>query len=214
MSAFIFKNMTRQGLEELFGLTRVREHPLLQEWILAPQTLSELELTVLRNLQDTLLDRIEDWNEQELIMKFIGPMITLINFDTEYFSSFAERPLSAHIGEDDLSGIVDMMIASGKQIPKAPYFCLHEYKKEQGTNNDPAGQALAAMLAAQTLNQQSFPIYGAYVLGRNWFFMILQGTEYSISNEYAATKDELFDIAGILKALKQRLVEHSPGHAS
>lgn len=207
MSVLNFKHMTRQALEERFGLTRIRNHPRLHAWIQAPSPLSEFEVTVLRNFQDTLLDRIEDWNEQELILKFIGPLLALINFDTDAFSSFAERPLAAHIGDDDLSGIVDFMIASGKQTPKAPYFCLHEYKKELGTENDPAGQVLAAMLAAQNLNQQAFPIYGAYVVGRNWFFMLLDGSEYSISNEYAATKDELFDIAGILKALKQKLLD-------
>lgn len=205
MTRLAFNQVTKQQLEENFGLQRVREHPVLKEWLSTPQTLSEVEQTVLLDLRETLLDRIEDWNEQELIIKCIAPMLALVNFDTESFSSFAERPLAAESGEFQLSGVVDVMIASGRQIPRSPYFCLHEYKKEAGTDSDPGGQALAAMYSAQILNHEQFPIYGAYVLGRNWFFIVLEHTTYSISNEYAASKDDIFEIAKILKSLKQRI---------
>ncbi len=211
MTRLTFNQMTKQQLEELFGLQRVREHPILHEWLSTPQTLSDVEQAVLADLKDILLDRIEDWNEQELIIKCIAPMLALINFDTEHFSAFAERSLSADIEEHQLSGVVDVMIASGRQTPRAPFFCLHEYKKEAGTDSDPGGQALAAMLSAQILNHEQFPIYGAYVLGRNWFFMVLERKTYSISNEYAASKDDIFEIAHILKSLKQRIQQQISG---
>ena len=40
-------------------------------------------------------------------------------------------------------------------------------------NGDPAGQTLAAMLVAQVLNQHQQTIYGAYVVGSDWNFMVL-----------------------------------------
>ncbi len=207
MKKFTFKQMTKQELEDMFGLKRVRNHIVLENWISAQETISEIENIIISNLKESLIDRIEDWNEQELIMKFIGPLIALVNFDTDNFCVFAGRTISAVIGEYELSGTVDAMIAKGRQIPKKPYFCLNEYKKEQGTENDPAGQALAAMLVAQHLNEDRQPVYGAYVVGRNWFFMVLHENEYSISNAYMATREQIFDIAGILKKLKQIIFE-------
>jgi len=57
-------------------------------------------------------------------------------------------------------------------------------------------------LVAQELNKNQHPIYGCYILGRDWFFMVLQGRQYAISEVYAATKEDIFDIFRILKGLK------------
>jgi hypothetical protein len=99
------------------------------------------------------------------------------------------------------------MVASGWRAPEIPYFCLQEYKKEKDPNGDPAGQCLAAMLVAQELNQHQHPVYGCYVLGRNWFFMLLKEKEYAISNAYPSTLEEVFDIFRILKALKFKVFD-------
>jgi hypothetical protein len=41
------------------------------------------------------------------------------------------------------------------------------------------------------------PLYGCYVVGRNWFFLVLNGKEYDVSLAYDATQDDLFDILGL-----------------
>jgi hypothetical protein len=52
------------------------------------------------------------------------------------------------------------------------------------------------------------PIYGAYVIGRHWYFVILQGREYAISDSYVATREtDLYDIFRILKANRQQIRE-------
>ena len=106
------------------------------------------------------------------------------------------------IKDIETNGEVDFMIASGEFEPKSPYFCLHEYKKEKNIDNDPLGQLLVAMMTAQSINKNEFPIYGAYVTGRNWFFLTLIGTNYCISNEYVATRNDINDIYRIMKAMK------------
>ena len=126
----------------------------------------------------------------------------MVNFSGENQKFFAERPLSATIDKIELNGKVDGLIASGRRVPKQPYFCLHEYKKEEDPDGDPAGQALAAMLVAQELNHHEQPVYGGYVKGSIWYFMALQGLEYSISYSYVATREDIFDIFQALKALK------------
>lgn len=59
---------------------------------------------MLLRLQHTLIRRIDDWNEGELSEYFIGPLIALIDFNTDYFSVFSERPLETQIGEYKLDG--------------------------------------------------------------------------------------------------------------
>lgn len=53
------------------------------------------------------------------------------------------------------------------------------------------------------------PIYGAYIRGRNWFFMALEGNNFAISEQFNATKNEIFDIFRILNRLNARKVVYS-----
>ena len=66
---------------------------------------------------------------------------------------------------------------------------------------------LAAMLVAQALNQRHHPVYGCYVKGNFWSFMTLRERQYCISQPYVATRDDVFDIFRILKALKTIVAE-------
>lgn len=115
----------------------------------------------------------------------------------------ANRKLSGEIDGETVSGEIDLMLASGQFEPKKPYFCLHEYKKEKGVDNDPLGQLIIAMMTAQELNQDSKVIFGAYVAGRNWFFLTLKDRKYCISEEYVATREDIIDIFKILQNLKR-----------
>ncbi|RKZ49305.1 MAG: hypothetical protein DRR16_33635 [Candidatus Parabeggiatoa sp. nov. 3] len=46
------------------------------------------------------------------------------------------------------------------------------------------------------------PLYGCYVMGRLWFFVVLEGIEYSTSLAFDATKDDIKEIFGILQNTK------------
>ena len=50
-----------------------------------------------------------------------------------------------------------------------PRVFLHEYKHEVEATGDPLGQLLIAMVGAQRENAEPLPLYGCYVLRRNWF---------------------------------------------
>ena len=203
----IFKECTLLKLEKMFYLQQVRTHLVLQDWLSATADISDRERYNLLDLRELLIDNVDDWNEQELSLHFIGPIFTYVNFSTKHFNAFAERTLTGTVEGIKMSGKPDGMIASGKREPEIPYFCFQEYKKEKDADGDPAAQALAAMLVAQTLNEGKYPVYGCYVRGRNWFFMVLQGKNFCISQNYSSTKDELFDIFRILKVLKQLLIK-------
>ncbi|MDM8549778.1 hypothetical protein QUF72_06865 [Desulfobacterales bacterium HSG2] len=67
---------------------------------------------------------------------------------------------------------------------------------------------MIAMIAAQKLNNDGNPLYGAYVMGRYWHFVVLDGLEYALSlGHNAVKKDELGEIFTILKETK-RIIEN------
>jgi hypothetical protein len=98
---------------------------------------------------------------------------------------------------------VDGMIATGIRNPQIPYFCFHEYKRSIENQGSPDAQVLAAMLVAREQNQNKLPIYGLFVVGLFWNFMVLKDNHYCISKAYNADDEEIFAIFKMIKALKQ-----------
>lgn len=198
-----FSQWTKEEVEDEFRLTSEPQHLLLKQWLSAPSSLTEGEKETLRQLSRKLLAHVHDWNEEELKIYFIAFLLDVVDFYQERYRPFLERELSVEYAEGKrLWGIVDFLVASGKQAPKQPFFFLHEYKKQADTSNDPVGQLLTEMVAAHTANRRTHPVYGAYVIGRHWYFVILDGQTYAESLAYDATKDEIFAIASILRQTK------------
>ena len=198
-----FSECTLVSLEKLFGLEALDECQALQDWLAAKVAISEWEHTGLEYFRQLLRHNAHSWNESELIQNFIGPIFALVNFSGKHCNYFAERELRGVVSEVTMYGNPDGMIASGFREPETPYFCLQEYKKHLDPKGDPAGQALAAMLVAQELNEHRLPVYGCYVVGEMWWFMLLQERAYCLSAAYSATgEDGVFEIFRILKALK------------
>jgi hypothetical protein len=209
-----FKNWTRDRLRKRFGLERTYDNPTLLAWLASSQAqpVSPFEHDTLTRLREKMLRYVDYWNEEEVKLKFIGHMVTLTDFDTDQLSAFADRHLEGVVDGELLSGEPDLMVAQGKQEISAPFFFLHEYKKELDNDSpDPAGQCLAAMLVAQVLNSgvpqmEGQPIYGAYVISRHWFFLTLLGKQYSISDAFTSThEDDLFAILRLMKACRQKV---------
>lgn len=212
MQSYTFRSCTLKNLEERFGIRRTLTSQTLDSWLQTEAELSEQERLMLDHWQQLLIENAETWNERELTQNFIGPVFSLIRLSELYrFNLFAERKISAVISgvteEIELTGEPDGMVATGYWAPEIPMFAFSEYKRLLDPNGDPAGQTVAAMLVGQELNQESNPIYGCYVIGNAWRFVILEEKSYTISKDYSALKDELYDIFRILKALKQIIVE-------
>jgi hypothetical protein len=195
-----FREWTLDKIEETFEL---QLHDGLDAWLLTTYHISEYENRYLLQLQKSLLIGGDAWNEVELENKFISPLIMFADIENAMqFSYFLERELSAQILDFELTGRVDGMIATGFRNPKKPFFCINEYKRQTDPDGDPAGQCLIAMLVAQVQNENAFPIYGCYMIGKMWRFMILEGKSYTISKFYQSDDEEIFDIYRILKGLK------------
>ncbi len=204
MKTATFKEWDLDKLDEAFGLSQVFDvdYPLLKSWQQTEVKISEFETQILLDLQQPLIWGGKSWNEFELENKFISPVIMAAKMDDKQIAYFLERTLSAIVGNYTLSGIVDGMIATGIRNPHTPYFCIHEYKRSIENQGTPDGQVLAAMLVAREKNNHH-TMYGLYVVGLTWNFIVLHDNEYCISKDYKSDDEEIFAIFKMLKALKQ-----------
>lgn len=206
MQKSTFREWTLDSVDSAFGLNQVNNLLVLNELINYQYEVDDFEKRYLSILKNDFVDfGGDDWNEIELENKMISPIIVFSGIQNKEFSYFLERELSATIGEYELSGKVDGMFASGFRNPRKPYFCITEYKRGTDPNGDPKGQALIAMLAAQQINDNQHPIFGSFIIGRNWYFMALVGKEYAISDDYSCANDEIFDIFRILKGARVQI---------
>jgi hypothetical protein len=204
-----FSKWTIEDVEETFQLVLQKDHEQLTAWIIPHQDTSREEEQQLIQLRDKLLDHVWDWNEEELKVYFIIPLLNLVNFEQEYYKPFLDRELSMTFHDETISGRVDFLVASGKRSPKRPFFFIHEYKKERDSSDDPLGQLLIAMVTAQHLNNDGHPVYGTYIMGRYWHFVILAGSSYAVHTGLNATAQEITVILSVLKNTKEIIEQWS-----
>ncbi len=206
-----FEKWFYEQIEETFGLQRVGQLVALTDWLNADVPISETDLARLQVYQKRLVEKVDDWNEEELKIFFIGPLLDAVDYTHPKYRPFLDRSLAAKLGNVQVAGVVDFMLASGKQLPKQPYFCLHEYKWSRGRQNDPLGQLLIAMLCAQAKNgNPQQPIYGLYVEGRFWYFVVLADKMYNVSLPFDASQAGLFAIFKMLRQLKSLIEPYLP----
>jgi hypothetical protein len=198
-----FSTFTFDVVEKIFNIKEVRELSLLTEWLSATYLPNEHISYQLNKLKDHLLQKAVIWQEDEFKMFFIGPLIEAAEIGNDIFQPFTQRMFSITHNGEEIGGKVDFMIAKGRRVPELPYFCIHEYKQEADSSGEPIGQLLIAMVAAQLLNETKHPILGAYVIGRSWFFVVLDGNKYAKSMLYDATSEDIFQIFAILQKSKE-----------
>lgn len=210
MEKLCFRDCTLTLLDRRFGLRLSLTNPILDQWLQSTTMPTATERERLQELRDLLTQNVTAWNEQELSLQCIGPILTMVRFSEFYrFNLFAQRHIEAVVTDVELGGEPDTIIATGYREPEIPMFAFTEYKRQTDPQGDPAGQTLAAMLVGQTLNGDQRPVYGCYVIGSDWRFMLLDGKQYVISRDYSALSDEIYDILRILKALRAIIVERT-----
>lgn len=210
-----FERWKYEEIELTFGTERVKNLTVLDKWLEADEPADDFEKRTLLIYHNQLVRKVDAWNEDELKFFFISHIITLVDFSKpKVYSSFSQRTLAAkrkdiHNNEIDLRGRVEFFVALGEQIPRQPFFFIHEYKPlNKTTPSDPLGQLLIAMIATQTLNETNRPLYGVFIIGSFWQFVVLDGNQYAVSDFYDALKEiQLFKIFSILKRCKSYIEE-------
>ena len=133
-------------------------------------------------------------------MKFIGTILNKIrfsDFDLE-INDFYHKNLTYKKDKIYFNGYCDFYVAKGLDEPEIPYFFIQEYKPSAGGTH-PEPQLLAELISAVELNQWK-EIKGAYNIGINWNFVILEKLgdnkyQYFVSQDYTSTKIE--DLKGV-----------------
>lgn len=205
-----FRYWKTQEIEDTFGISEVKNSQVLAKWLNTKCEITAAEKRRLEQLRVRLEERVTYWNEATLSFYFISPLIDLVDFNSDRYAGFLESKLELIYGDQVIQGNVDFLVATGKQIPKAPFFALHEYKPEVGVVTDPQGQLLIAMLAADTKNRErglDLPLYGTYIIGRLFFFVYFYKNQYARSRAYDATQEDIRDVFFILKEVKRYVEE-------
>jgi hypothetical protein len=198
-------------LVKTFGLnTLYKPTFVLTEWLEVDIStgLNEHEMYLLNQVIEKLIKNMSHWNEEELKMNFISMIMLLAHFD-DPIKTYYDREISEYVGDVYLKCKADMMLSKGiGELIEMPYFFMHEYKREKKYSGDPIGQMLGAMLIGQAKNNNDKPVYGCYVQGRFWFFTVLEGKDYVVSNAYNSSEmHDAKQIIFILRKLKQIIIE-------
>jgi len=203
-----FETWLYDEVEDAFDIVQIEESALLKDWLSSQKEIDNFEKRQLDVLKTSLKKNVNAWNEDELKMQFIGPLLVVVNFDTPKYKPFTQRSLTLKTETVETSGLVDLMIATGKSRPQEPFFFLHEYKQQHPSRkNDPLGQLLIAMVAAQIKNTNKHPLYGIVVEGRLWYFVVLHEKTYAISNPFDACDVAIYQIFAILCRVKDYIEE-------
>ncbi len=187
-----FRNATIDKLMEIVNIKPVIDDNKFDAWFNYEYKLSEEENKFLKHLiKENKLSLIH-YNEIKLTIKFIAPILTKVKFDTEDFTDWYGYKMECELNDYVLKGEPDFAVATGISVPKKPYFFLQEYKRAVNPTGNPEYQALAAMLAAMTLNNTN-TIRGGYIIGRLWNFITLEklengNYEYFVSNGFDCLK--------------------------
>lgn len=205
------KNYTETEIIDIFGLTRIgnaKNAAMLRWTTVDAPVFTESQSVLFEKKLEQAEKYIIGWNEEKLKMQFITYILYLAELeDTDKYILLYEKPLKHEINGIPLSVQTDFMIATGHyDIYKKPYFHFQEYKPEKNPSGDSMSQLLQAMMIAQAKNNDGNLLYGCEIIGKNWNFVLLEGTTYYISKTYNSTeRQDLLDIIAILRKFKHIL---------
>jgi hypothetical protein len=193
-----FDDWTAQDMRATFGLKEVPTLPILTNWLLPQHAPTPEQARFLESKRALLARFYRSWNEDELKFRFIAQVVELAELIGEGYNTFTQRKLSAVVKNTVLQGRPELMVAMGEEAPVEPYFFIHEYKPSK-QSDDPLGQLLAAMVAAQAHNADKHPMLGCFVIGVLWQFVVLDDANYALSRTYDA--NQMDDLLNIYSAL-------------
>jgi hypothetical protein len=215
-SVYTFSQLEHKDLKKLFKIERVFNQQVFAAWFNADINLTAEDKDFLSKLLAQETDLIRIYNEEDLKIHFIAPILNRINFKSleNKTRDFYEESLEYETDDFILKGVTDFMVAKGLEYPEKPYFFLQEFKKGVQYSN-PEPQLLAELICAIELNDFS-QLKGAFVVGENWNFVILNKLadnqyQYVISRTFNATHSD--DLEGIYKNLlvvKREIMQEIP----
>ena len=208
VKSYDFSNIKFSDLEEIVDIKVVDNDAKFDEWFETTYDLDDAEILFFKNLIQKNKTRIAFYMEENLKAKFIIPILNLVDFVFEPVSDWYDTALSGTLNGVEFKGFTDFMVASGTENPRKPYFFIQEFKPSV-PDKDPRIQLLAELLVATEKNKTTI-MRGGYIIGRIWFFVILEKLaenkfEYVISKSFDSLDlEDLKQIYIILQAVKHK----------
>jgi uncharacterized protein YfkK (UPF0435 family) len=206
---FSFSNITFQDLENLFKIEKDYSNFSFENWF------SEKELkNEDKNFLNALLQKekplLKSYNEEELKIQFLSPILNRVDFRGDSFRAFYEHKIELKRESFSLSGSVDFFVAKGFERASNPIFFIQEFKRGI-LFSDPEPQLIAEMIAGLEISKLN-QIKGAFIVGSIWNFVILEKVDetykYTVSENFDSSK--IADLEAIYKNLlfvKKEVVE-------
>ncbi len=192
-----FRNVTYRDIKKIVDIKKKYNFLKFDKWFSYVYEINKEEELLMLNLIKNNRLYLQSFNEEQLKASFIIPILFRVNFIFDGIRDWYEYSISTKINGVLLKGKPDFMIAKGDFFPEKPYFFIQEFKRSN-TNSDPEIQLIAEMLVAMKINNKK-KLHACYILGRNWFFVILEKLK---SESYEYFVSESFDCLKI-KELKQ-----------
>ena len=200
-------------LEKLVKIEENLEDSIkMENWLNNQINLNKETIDFLDNLIKKEIKYIKVYSEEDLKVNFIIPVLNRIDFKIDLkIRGFYEEKLVYKSKNFIFSGNTDFIISKGLRRAEKPYFFIQEFKRAEDFSN-PRPQLLAELISAVELNNWK-TIKGAYIIGSNWNFVVLERLkkheyQYFISQNFDSTKIE--DLKGIYRNLlfvKQEITE-------
>ena len=205
LPTYRFSSMTEAKLKELVDIEEdFIELKKFDEWFGYETSISSDDIDFLAHLIDYNHKIIKSYNEEDLKVKFISPVLNRVDFLflKEKIRDFYEETLVYRADNFIFSGTPDFFVAKGISVPQKVYFFIQEFKKNEVTGY-PKAQLLAELISAVELNHEE-SIRGAYIVGENWTFVILEKIgkdkyQYFVSRSFNCLNIE--DLKSIYKNL-------------
>ncbi len=205
--SYKFSEINYKKLKEIADFKLVRDRTVFNEWFDFKYEISKYDEDYLTKLIKLNEYNIVDYDEYQLFGHFISPLLYKVYFLGKNFREWYQPHLSGTVNEKILYGRPDFMVASGDLEPEIPFFFLQEFKRQK-TGSDPQRQLLAQMASAME-NNKTKRIRGAYNIGQNWSFVILDKNAEGKYKYYESRSFDSLDIDHLKKIYKYlKAVKH------
>ena len=204
LPTYQYSKIRDADLSALFAIEQNLNAQRFDEWFNTPIGIGPLIIDFLKELLEDNKLLIDRYSEEDLKVNFIAPLLNKVRFKSfeKKVRDFYELPMQYKTDRFIFNGTADFVVAEGLVESIKPYFFIQKFKRSEEYSN-PRPQLLAELISAIELNKWA-EIKGAYVIGGNWHFVILEKLksetyQYFISQNFDSTK--LDDLARIYKCL-------------
>ncbi len=187
-TSYSFSNISFSELNKIVSLEKSYNFDKFKEWFETDFELSETDLQFLEKLRKKQYPFLFSYSEEDLKVKFIAPILNQVDFIVNKINDFYHASLKAEINGIEFNGFADYVVAKGVKEPEKPYFFVQEFKPNLGAK-DVEDQLFAELLAGIAINESTL-MRGAYIIGQNWRFVIMEKDE---NNNYTAFVSKQFD---------------------